>query len=191
MDMNVMFGRMKRAVMLEAKLYEEVESDASLNQEALLIVVATAVASGLGAFIGGLIGGAFGQALLGMVVAIVLGIVNYYIWSYVTYFVGTSFFGGTADPGEMLRVLGYAHTPQLLGLLSFIPCVGWLISLAALVLSLIAAVIAIREALDFDTGKAVITAIIGWAIIFVINLVVNLVLGLGAAGLGAIGSQMG
>ena len=128
---------------------------------------------------------------LGALVTIAAGVLNYYVWSYVTLWVGTNLFDGTADAGEMLRVLGYAHTPQLLGLLSFIPCVGWVFSLAGLVLSLIAAVIAIRQGLDFDTGKAVITAIIGWVIITIINVVIGLVLGVGAAGLGAIRSQLG
>jgi hypothetical protein len=186
--MDGLLDRMRRAVMLDASLYEEVEHDQSLNQQALIIVIIVSLASGISALLGGIIGGQIGRAFLGALVSIVIGIVNYYIWAYVTQFVGTSFFGGTADVGEMLRVLGYAHTPQLLGLLGFIPCVGWLISLAALVLSLIAAVIAIREALDFDTGKAVVTAIIGWVIIVIINVIVGLVLGVGAGALGAIRS---
>lgn len=181
-----MLDRMRRAVMLDASLYEEVEHDQTLNTEALTIVIIVAVASGISALLGGIIGGQIGRAFLGALVSVVLGVVNYYIWAYVTQWVGTSLFDGTADVGEMLRVLGYAYTPQLLGLLGFIPCVGWLISLAAFVLSLIAAVIAIREALDFDTGKAVVTAIVGWVIIVIINVVVGIVLGVGAAGLGAI-----
>lgn len=183
--MSTMVDRMRRAVMLDADLYAEVESDTSLNQEALIIVVIASIAGGIGAFIGGLIGGNFGRALLAAVVQIVIGVVNYYIWAYVTYLVGTSLFEGTADPGEMLRVLGYAHTPRLLSLLSFIPCVGALLALAGAILSLIAAVIAIREALDFDTGKAILTSIIGWVIIFIINAIIGTVLGVGVAGLGA------
>jgi hypothetical protein len=183
-----MIDRMKRAVMLDAKLYQEVEENTSLNREALTIVILVSVASGIGTLLGGIISGDFGRALLGALVSIVIGVVNYYIWAYVTYFVGTSFFGGTADPGEMLRVLGYAQTPQLLGLLVFIPCVGPIISFAAMILSLVAGVIAIREALDFDTGKAIITAAIGWVIIVIISVVIGMVVGVGAAGLGALRS---
>jgi hypothetical protein len=189
--MDELFGRMKRAVMLDASLYEEVEHDSSLNQEALMIVVAAAIASGIGALIGGLIGGQGGKALLSALVTVVVAVVNYYVWSYVTLWVGTNLFEGTADAGEMLRTLGYAHTPQLIGLLSFIPCVGWVLALAGMVLSLIAAVIAIRQALDFDTGKAVITAIIGWVVIVIINVIIGMVMGVGAAGLGAIRSAVG
>lgn len=176
-----MINRMRRAVMLDGSFYEEAEHDTSLNQEALIIVIIVALAGGVGALIGGLINGNIGAVLLAALVTVVLAVVNYYIWSYVTYFVGTRFFGGTADPGELLRVIGYAYTPQLLGLLSFIPCVGPFISWIGMILSLIAVVVALRAALDFETGKAIGTAIIGWIIIFVINMVVGLIFGTGAA----------
>ena len=177
--------------MLDVEFFNEVEADTSLNQEALLVVVAVSIAGGIGGFIGGLIGGSFGSAVLGAVLAIVLGVVNYYIWSYVTYFVGTSLFGGTADPGELLRVLGYASGPRILGLLSFIPCVGGILGLVGAVWALVAGVIAVREALDFDTGKAVITCVIGWIVILVISTVVGMVVGVGALGVGAAFSAIG
>ncbi len=87
--------------------------------------------------------------------------------------IGTSVFGGDADLGEMLRVIGYATAPRLLGFFSFIPCVGWIVALAGAILSLIAAFFAIREGLDLDDAKAIATAIIGWVIAFVIQLVIT------------------
>ncbi len=191
MDFNTMINRMIRAVRLDVGLYEEVEADTSLNQEALLVVVLVSIAGGIGGFIGGLIGGNIGSALLGLIVAVILGVVNYYIWAYVTYFVGTSLFGGTADPGEMLRVLGYASAPRALDVLSFIPCVGGIISLAAAIWALVASVVAVRQGLDFDTTKAVITCVIGWVVILVINVVVGVVLGAGAFGLGMLTTALG
>ena len=191
MDFGAMINRMVRASMLDVNLYEEVEADPSLNQEALVVVILVSVLSGIGAFLGGVIGGDFGGALIGLIVTVALGIVNYYIWAYVTYFVGTNLFNGTADPGELLRTLGYASAPRLLGLLSFIPCVGALAGIVAAIWALIAGVIAVRQALDFDTGKAVITVIIGWVIVFIISMVVTFVFGIGAVGLGALGSALG
>ena len=189
--MATMIDRMKRAAMLDVKLYQEVEEDASLNQEALIVVVLASLAGAIGAFIGGIIGAGIGKALLGAVASVVLGVLSYYVWAYVTYFVGTNLFKGTADVGELLRTLGYAHTPRLLSVLSFIPCVGPIVSAAGAILSLVAAVIAVREALDFDTGKAAVTCIIGWVLILIINVVLGLVLGIGAVGFGAITSAFG
>ncbi len=187
MDFAAMFNRMIRAAKLEVAFYNEVEADTSLNQEALMVVILVSVAAGIGSFLQGIIlQGSIGAAIIGLIVSAVMGVVGYYIWAYITYFVGTNLFKGTADVGELLRTLGYASGPKLLSILVFIPCVGALLSLAGAIWSLVAGVIAVREALDFDTTKAVITVIIGWVIIVVLTLIVAGVLGVGAAGLGAL-----
>ena len=188
--MASMVDRVMRAIKLDKDFYNEAEQDTSLDQEAMLVVIIVSLASGIGSLIQGMIAGDFGAALLMAIVTIVIGIGGYYLWSYITLLVGTKFFGGDADFGEMKRTLGYAHAPRLLGLLSFIPCVGWLFPLAGFVLSLVAAVVAIREAMDFDTGKAVITAIIGWVIVLILSVIIGLVFGIGAAGVGGIMSAI-
>jgi hypothetical protein len=190
-----MLNRVIRAAMLDGELYKEVEADTSLTQEALIVVILVSVISSIGGLIIGIVGGNIGSALIGAVIAVIVGVVNYYIWSYVTYFVGTRLFDGVADPGELLRVLGYANGPNVLGVLSFIPCLGGVAALAGAIWALIAGFIGVREALDLDTTKTLITVVIGWAIVFVIGMVIAAViatvLGVGAVGLGAIGSVLG
>ena len=186
MDFGTMINRMIRAAMLDVDFYEEAEADTSLTQEALMVIILVSILCGIGAFLGGLIAGSIGGAIIGLILTIVIGVVNYYIWAYVTHFVGTNLFEGTADVGELLRTLGYASSPRVLSILSFIPCVGPLIVLISAIWSLVAGVIAVRQALDFDTGKAVITVIIGWVIILIITFVISAVFGVGAAGLGAL-----
>jgi hypothetical protein len=65
--------------------------------------------------------------------------------------------------------LGYASAPYLLGLLSFIPCVGPLFPAIGWVLALVAGVLAVREAMDFDTSNAIVTVFIGWIIVVAIK----------------------
>ncbi len=185
MDIGKMFSRVMKAAMLDVDFFKEAEADTSLNQEALMVVILVSIAGGIGAFLGALFGGGFGAAILGLIIPIVLGVANYYIWAYVTYFIGTNLFDGTADPGELLRVLGYASGPRALSILSFIPCVGGLAGLVGAVWALAAGFIGTREALDLDTGKTVITILIGWAIVFVITLIIGGMLGVGTMGLGA------
>lgn len=192
MDFGTMINRMIRAAMLDVNLYEEVEADTSLNQEALMVVILVSIAAGISAFLGGILGGNIGAAIGGLILMVIIGIINYYIWAYVTYFIGTNLFQGTADVGEMLRTLGYASAPRILGILGFIPCVGWLVALAGAVWSLVTAVVAVRQALDLDdTVKAIITVVIGWVIILIIQFVLlaifGTVFGVGMAGLGALG----
>ncbi len=189
--MDSMLSRVMRAAKLDVEFFNEVEADPSLTQEALTVVILVSLIGSIGSFIGGIMGKGFGPALLALLAALVTGVISYYIWAYVTYFVGTRLFAGIADPGELLRVLGYASGPRALNVFSFIPCLGPVIALAGGVWSLIAGFIGVREALDLDTTKTLITVVIGWVIIMVLTFLVSAVLGLGALGLGAVGSLLG
>ena len=172
-------SRMIRAAKLDKAFYNEVEADTSLTNEALLVVLIGAVASGAGGLISGLFGG-FGAALTTMIVNLLMVIVGYFVWVYVTHFVGTRFFGGTGDVGELRRTLGYAMAPQVLNILNFIPCVGGFIGLAVWIWTLAAGFIAVREGMDLDNGKALITVVVGWLIIVVIGAILGMIFGLGA-----------
>ncbi len=160
---------------LDAGTFEQIEHDESAMSQAAMVVLAVAVASGIGGLLGALIGD--GNAIMAFVGAVIAAFVGWLVWSAAVYFVGTSFFEGQADMGEMLRVVGFAYAPQLLSFFSFIPCVGGLISLAGWVWSLAAMVVAIREGLDVDTSKAIVTAIIGWVVVVVLNVIVGMVFG--------------
>ena len=155
-------NRMIRAARLDVSLYEEVEADRTATSQAAIVVAITAVAGAIGGALGG--GAGAGGAVAGVVGGILWAFFYWVVWSYLTYFIGTRFFGGTATPGELLRTLGFASTPNVLQVLTFIPAVGWLVGLVASIWSLVAGVIAVRQALDFDTSKAILTTVIAWVI---------------------------
>lgn len=196
MNFNAMISRGLRAAKLDVTLFNEVEADASLNREALTVVIIAALLTFVGSLVGALFSSVLGSVagvntsffglLLAAVFVSVWTVIGYYIWSYLTWFIGTRFFGGTAEPGELMRTIGYAYAPQWLNVLNFIPCVGAILSIVVSIWSLVAGIIAIREALDVDTGKAVITAVIGWLVIFVVGLVITGIFGVGMMGLGAL-----
>ena len=189
--MNDMIKRIMRAIMLDREFYKEAEADTSLNQEALTIVIIVSVIGGIGAFISSIMAQSFGQAIIALLVTSGLGVANYYIWAYVTHFIGTNMFKGDADPGELLRVLGYASAPRLLTLLGFIPCIGWLISLAGGIWALVAGFFGVQEALDLDTTETLVTVVLGWLAILIITAIVSSAIGVGTAGLGAVLSNFG
>lgn len=171
--------RMMRAIKGDVNLFEEVERDESATQQAATVVGIVAVLSAVGSAVGAAFFPAVAarpNPIVTFIVTLVLAFVGWIVWSYITYFVGTRFFGGTATPGELLRTIGFAQTPQVLSILSFIPLVGGLIAFAASIWALWLGIVAIRQALDFDTGKAVLTAIIGFIayliVVFVITAVV-------------------
>ena len=79
-----------------------------------------------------------------------------------TYLIGTKLLGGVATWGELLRTIGFAQSPGVLMIFGIIPILGGLVRIIVMIWLLIAGIVAIRQALDFSTGKAVVTAVIGW-----------------------------
>jgi hypothetical protein len=173
--------RMIRAARLEPDLYEEVEADQTATTQALIVVVIVAVASGIGALLSVILGGAPDRSPIGAFIGpIISSLLGWLVWSYVTYFIGTRLFAGQATPGEMLRTIGFAQSPGVLNVLAFIPVLGAIISIVTIIWLLIAGVVAVRQALDFDTGKAILTTIAGWLALAAITFALAL-LGFGAA----------
>jgi hypothetical protein len=144
--------RMIGAAMLNTATYEEVEADRTATGQAAAVVAIVAVATAIGAI---------GEGSGGIIAGLLSAFLGWLIWSAITYFVGTRLFGGTADLGEMLRTIGFAQSPGVLNVLGIIPLLGGLVRFAVFIWILVAVVIAIRQALDFSTGKAVGTAVIG------------------------------
>jgi hypothetical protein len=176
--------RIIRAIRLDPTVYREVAEDQNAMTEAAIIVVVVTLLAAIGSAIGLLIAKAgAGAAILSffnswLISGILIGWVG---WAVLTYFVGTTLFKGKTDIPEMMRVLGYASAPRLLGIFGIIPCLGWIASLVGAILSLIAGVIAIREAMEFDTGNAIITVAISWVIALVVSLLIGAILGVGVA----------
>jgi hypothetical protein len=158
---------------LDTLVFREIAEDQNAMTEAAMIVVVVSFLSAVGSAIGLAIGEAgFGRVVGGFFYEWFIGgiLLGWIVWAILTYFVGTALFQGRTDIPEMMRVLGYASAPRLLGLFGFIPCVGWVFSLAGWLLALIAGVLAIREAMEFDTGKAIITVVISWLVSLVVYL---------------------
>jgi hypothetical protein len=170
---------MIRAWKLDIDLYEEVEADASATGQAFAVVVMVAVAGGIGAGIGAAIAKDAEPLsfLWGLLFGLGTALVGWLAWSVIAYFLGTTIFKGPqteATIGQLMRTLGFANTPRFLGIFVFIPFVGWLIALVGSVWALIAGVIAVRQALDFDTWRAIGTCVVGWIVYMVLVFVVSL-----------------
>ena len=186
----MLFNRLIRAARLDVSLYEEVEADESLTQEAAIAVLFVAIAAGIGGFLGGLFNPdvTIGGALVGLIVGLIFALVGWVIQSYLVYFIGTSLFKGTATPQEVLRTLGYAQAPRALLFFSFIPRIGGIIALVVFFWSLVTLVVGARQALDIETGPTIVTCIIAFVVYLVLAFILSL-FGLGGAvGLAALSS---
>ena len=164
--------RMMGAARLDVAIYEQVEADESATTQAALVVGLVALASGIG---GASAGG------MGFVGGLVAAFVGWLVWAGVTYVIGDKLLGGTATWGELLRTIGFAQSPGVLYVLAVIPVLGGLVRLAVAIWLLVAGVIAIRQALDFSTGKAVATALLGWLAMMLLAALILFPLGLAPA----------
>ncbi len=174
--MGQFINRMIRAAQLDLNLYEEVEADKRAMGQAMGAVILSSVAAGIGTWSEG----GIGRLVFGTVAALL----GWYIWAFVIYLIGTRLLPEPqtrADHGELLRTLGFASTPGLLRILGFLPAFTYIAYLGASIWMLTAMVVAVRQALDYQsTLRAVGVCAIGW-LIQVIFLLLVFTIG-GAAG---------
>jgi hypothetical protein len=149
---------MIRAARLDTSLYEEVEKDTTETQNALIVVVIAAVASGIATAVST----PGGNPILGLIAGVVASVVAWAVVSGFVYLIGTRVFGGTATWGEVMRTVGYANSVGVLNILGVIPVLGGLIRAVVAIWVIVTTVVAIRQALDVSTGKAIISAVLGW-----------------------------
>lgn len=171
--MNIFTDRMIRAAKLDINLYEEVEADKDAMPQAMGVVVLSSLAAGVGSI------GSLG--LGGILVGTLAALVGWYIWAWLTYFIGTRFLAEPqteADLGQLLRTTGFSSSPGLIRVLGVIPGLGIVVVAVASIWMLVAMVIAVRQALDYtSTLRAVGVCVIGWIIQTIILLLLFSLLG--------------
>lgn len=145
--------RMKGAALLDNATYEEVEADTNATGQAAVVVAIGAIAAGIGMARGG---------AGGIIAAVISSLIGWAGWAGITYIIGDKVLGGTATWGELLRCLGFAQSPRVLLALGLIPGLGRIVFPVVGIWVLITGVVAVRQALDFSTGKAIATVLLGW-----------------------------
>lgn len=165
--------RVIRAAKLDVHLYEEVEADREALRPAMAVVVLSSLAAGVGSI------GRAGPS--GIVIGTIAALIGWYVWAYLTYFIGTRILPGSrtqADHGQLLRTIGFSSSPGLIRVLGIIPGLAGPVFLVASIWMLVAMVIAVRQALDYEsTLRAVGVCVIGWIIQAVILVLVLSALG--------------
>ena len=164
-------NRIIQATKLDSNLYEEVEADKSALGQAMAIVVFSSIAAGIGLYKTG--------GFSGIITGTLASLIGWYVWAYLTYFIGTKFLPEPqtqADLGELLRTIGFSSSPGLLRVFYFVPGIGGLLYLISSLWMLVAMIIAVRQALDYNsTLRAVGVCVIGYIIqIFVLVIIFSI-----------------
>jgi hypothetical protein len=177
------FHRLVGAAALDAATYEEVEADRSATPQALAIVVFSSLAAGIGAK--GISGGA--ATLTFVAGASVIAMLAWATWALVMFEIGGRILPTKdthVDVGELLRTLGFAATPGLIQVFGILPGVMVPAFILAIVWTIAAMVVAVRQALDYtSTGRAIAVCVLGWIVSLSVAIVMGLLFGPTLSGL--------
>ena len=153
-------ARIIRAAKLETRLYEEIATDEDASSQALVVVLLSSLAASIGASTHAGVGG--------MVMGGLVALLAWYIWTLLTYILGVKLFPISqtlASHRALWHTLGFASAPGVLRVFGAIPGFTGIVFLVAAVWMLIAAVIAVRQALDYtSTVRAAGVCIPGWLV---------------------------
>ena len=156
---SVFVNRIIRACKLDVSLYEEVEADESATFQAALVVILSSVAAGVGAL-------SLGAS--NFLMAPLLSLISWYIWAYLIYLIGTKLFpepNTQADHGQLLRTIGFSSAPGLIRIFGFTPDLMSITFIGAGIWMMVAMVIAVRQALDYEsTWRAIGVVVIGFLV---------------------------
>jgi hypothetical protein len=159
---------------LEVPTYEAIERDPHATREAAIVVAAVAIASGIGGL---------DEGLGGLIAGIIGALITWLVFSGFAYFFGKQLFGTPttqANFEHVLRTVGYARAPGLLNLFGFIPVLGIIIAIVASIWGIVTVIIAIRQALDFSTSRAIITGIVAAIAAAIVLGILGLIFDIGA-----------
>ena len=154
------------ALLLNADFYENARNTPKNHRLALTIVLLAALSHLLGSavilLINRVTAPVFLVALLFDGLSVVVG---YYFWTLTIWKVGQ--WMKPIDPtySDLLSPIGFAYAPQVLNFLTLIPLLGRPIQFVLAVWSLLAVIVAVRQALDVRTRQAAFICLIGFPII--------------------------
>jgi hypothetical protein len=172
--------RIIRALTFKTDVYAEVENDATFTSTAWIIVAVVSFLNQLGARANA----NFGNWLLGAIVGTAFAVLGFAVATYVINLVGRLVFKADVNFGELVRTLGLAYVWQIIGLIGILgafsvtlACIISPLIFIGWILTAIAWFIAVKEALDLDWLPTIVTVVLGWIALIIINVLAGLVLG--------------
>ena len=171
-----MLNRMFGAATFNTATYEEVENDSGATIQALIVVIAVAVAAGVGGVLDG-----EGDLGRGLAFGAVRGVVSWAVWALMAWIIGTTLLKTAdteADWGHLARGTGFAQTPGLFNIFVFVPYVGGVIWFLTFLWQLVGMVIAVRQCLNYtSTLRAIFVIVIALIPVIIINAIIFALIG--------------
>src|SRR5258708_1906514 len=163
-------GRMIGAMQADVKTLAEIEADPSAMGQAVTVIAIAGVAS--------LIGNSLSGGLIAGVLGLIASFLGYALFSILVFIIGTKVMpepATKADFSQTFRVIAFAASPGGFNVLAIIPVLGYLIRFVVGIWSLVIAVIAVREVLDYsNTGRAIIVSLIAAVVCWIVLVILLL-----------------
>jgi hypothetical protein len=160
--MTTFFRRFLGVLMLEASAYEEIEAHRAAGMQSVLVVLAVTAAGGVAGMGLGLIG------VPGFVTGAIVALGGWLVWVSLIATLGTTTFAEPqtkSDGRELLRTLGFAAAPGVFLVFAAMRAAAPLVFAIVSVWMIAAAVMAVRQALDFKSLKRAIAVCgLSWAL---------------------------
>ncbi len=145
--------------MLDARVYEDLEANASATYQAVLVVLLSSLAAGVST-------GTANLEAHAIIVGTLGGFVGWVSWAALIYLVGTHLLPEPqtrSNVGELLRTLAFAAAPGILRVVGAVPALAFPAFAVTSVWMLAAMVVAVRQALDYrSTSRAIAVCAVGW-----------------------------
>jgi Yip1-like protein len=167
---NSFLQRLIGAAALDAAIYEEVEADSGALGQAMTVVVLSSLSVGFGAT-------GFGGSLTAIPFFAIVSLMSWAAWALVTFEIGSRLMAAPetrVSLGQLLRTIGFAATPGMISALGFMPGLTIPVFIVASVWMLMAMVVAVRQALDSSTARAIAVCVLGWVLAIGMSVVLGL-----------------
>jgi hypothetical protein len=165
--------RFTGALKLDARIYREVARDPQGLPQAVGVVVLASVGAGLGVA---------GAGQIALVSGIIGALISWTAWALMVHVIGARMLPGPEtrpDIGRVLRAIGFAAAPGVFRVFGILPLLGLLTWVVVTVWTLLAVVIAVREALDYrSTTRATVVCLVGFLAALVLTAIVLMPLAL-------------
>jgi hypothetical protein len=151
--------RLFGAMFLDAATYERIEADPTAIRQAILVVVAFAIAAGVGLTWPA-------PAPRALIVGIAASLAGWLSWAALVYYLGVHVFPAPetrGDIGQLARTIGFSAAPGVFAVLLAVPVIRPAVVAVISLWMLAAMVVAVRHALDYSgAGRAVAVCTIGF-----------------------------
>jgi hypothetical protein len=152
-----------------------VENDPNATLQAIVVVIIVALAAGVGAFLA--VQDEAINPIWGLASGVIGGLIRWALWALITFWVGTTILKTArtnASWSQLARTTGFAQTPGILQILVFIPIIGWIIAAIAGIWQLVTMVVAVRQALDYESiWRTLGVVVIGFIIVAIVLAIIG------------------